>query len=332
MKGCDFNMAERSKRISFDVPNDKINKETIKLFNRYKIDMSIKELSEKTIYNYEKDLFAWFSYIYIFQDNKFIKDITEDDLTEYFYYRKSEGNNSRRMKRVMSSISAMYLYLKKKRQITENPMEFIDRPRKDTDVVVQTFLTQEQVDLMLKKLEELGDLQIQTYIIFGLSTMARVNAMSNLKWEQIDWDNMSANGVLEKEGYIVDLDFDQYCKELLLKLKKEREEKGIDCEYVFISLYNKKYSNVTNSTCNEWCKKIGEMIGVPTLHNHDLRHSGATLMKNNGANLEDISKMLNHKSTDVTLRHYIKEDTTKLKESKAKFGALRNANKEENSL
>ena len=275
----------------------------------------------------ETDLFAWFSYIYIFQDNKSVLEIDEDDLTEYFYYRKSEGNNSRRIKRIMSSISAMYLFLRKKKMIKENPMEFIDRPRKDTDVVVQTFLTQEQIDLMLEELKKLGNLQIEAYIVTGLSTMARVNALSNIKWKQIDWDNLTINGVLEKEGYIVDLDIDEYCKDVLLKLKQEREEKGIDNEYVFISYYKGKYGKVENTTCNDWCKKIGKIIGVPTLHNHDLRHSSATLMKNNGAKLEDISKILHHTSTDVTLKHYIKEDTSKLKESKAKFGAFRNVNK-----
>lgn len=317
-------MAERSKRIILKVDVNKFNKETVKLYKKYKIDMTIKELSEKTIYNYEKDLYSWFSYIYLFQDNKSILEIDEDDLTEYFYYCKSEGNNSRRMKRRMSSISAMFIYLKKKKINRDNPMEYIDRPRKDTDVVEQTFLTQDQVDKMIEKLIELGDTQLLTYICFGLSTMARVNALSNVKWEQIDFETNTVTGVLEKEGYIVDLDFDDFTKELLLKLRAEREEKGINCEYVFATLYNGKYSNPNNATCNMWCKKAGNLIDVPTLHNHDLRHSGATIMKNNGASLEDVSKSLNHKSTDVTLKHYIKEDASKLKEAKAKFGALRN--------
>lgn len=320
-------MAKRSKRIILKAEESKINKETMKFLKKYKVDMTIKELSEKTIYNYEKDLLAWFSYIYIFQDNKSILEIDEDDLTEFFYYCKSEGNNSRRIKRRMSSVSALYLYLKKKRLTKENPMEFIDRPRKDTDVVEQTFLTQDQVDLMMNKLEEIGDIQLHTYIAMGLSTMARVNALSNMKWEQIDWENCIVQGVLEKEGYIVDLDFDEYCKELLLKLKQDREKKDIKCDYVFATKYGDKYSNPTNSTCNSWCKRIGQMIGVPSLHNHDLRHSGATLLKNNGCDLEDISKMLNHASTDVTLKHYIKQDTSKLKEAKAKYGALRSRNK-----
>ena len=43
-------------------------------------------------------------------DDKTVYDfnITEDDLTEFFYYCKTEGNNSRRMKRRMPSISAFY--------------------------------------------------------------------------------------------------------------------------------------------------------------------------------------------------------------------------------
>lgn len=319
-------MAERSKRVEFKVDSSKLNKENIKLLKKYKIDMSVKELSPKTIYNYETDLMSWYSYIYIFQDNKSMLEIDEDDLTEFFYYCKSEGNNTRRIKRRMSSISAMYIWLKKKRMTKENPMEFIDRPRKDTDVVKQTFLTQEQVDLMMEELEKLGDLQMWTYMALGLSTMARVNALSSIMWDQIDFEEMSINDVVEKEGYVVTLDFDEYCKSLLLKLKEERKEKGIDCEYVFITYHNGEYGNPNNSTCNQWCKKIGEIIGVPTLHNHDLRHSGATLLKNSGADLEDISKMLNHASTDVTLKHYIKLDNSKLKKAKEKFGMFKDYN------
>ena len=53
-------------------------------------------------------------------------------------------------------------------------------------------------------------------------------------------------------------------------------------------------------------------------------HSGATLLKNAGMNLEDVSKCLNHKSTDITLKHYIKEDKSKLREEKRKFGVMKN--------
>lgn len=317
-------MATRSKRITFDVNKSELNKESVDLLKKYKSHMTIKELSEKTIYNYECDLYAWFSYIKIFQNNKSVLEIDEDDLSEYFYYRKTNGNNSRRMRGVMASISAFYIHLKKKRIHRENPMDFIDRPRKDTNVVVQTFLTQEQVDQMIEKLIELGDLRLQTYICLGLSTMARVNALRNIRWEQIDFENNLITEVKEKEGYIVDLDFDDYTKVLLLQLKEKRQNDNVNCEYVFAAYHNGVWKVPTSSTCNDWCKKAGNLIGVTTLHNHDLRHSAATIAKSNGANLEDVSRMLNHKSTDVTLKHYIKEDKSKLKEAKRKFGALRN--------
>lgn len=317
-------MATRSKRITFDVNKSELNKESVDLLKKYKSYITIKELSEKTIYNYECDLYAWFSYIKIFQNNKSVLEIDEDDLSEYFYYRKTNGNNSRRMRGVMASISAFYIHLKKKRIQRENQMDFIDRPRKDTSVVVQTFLTQEQVDEMIEKLIELGDIRLQTYICLGLSTMARVNALRNIRWEQIDFENNLITEVKEKEGYIVDLDFDNYTKELLLQLKEKYQNDNVNCDYVFAVYHSGGWKVPTSSTCNDWCKKAGSLIGVPTLHNHDLRHSAATIAKSNGANLEDVSRMLNHKSTDVTLKHYIKEDNSKLKEAKKKFGVLRN--------
>ena len=106
-------MATRSKRITFDVNKSELNKESVDLLKKYKSHMTIKELSEKTIYNYECDLYAWFSYIKIFQNNKSVLEIDEDDLSEYFYYRKTNGNNSRRIRGVMASISAFYIHLKK---------------------------------------------------------------------------------------------------------------------------------------------------------------------------------------------------------------------------
>ena len=79
------------------------------------------------------------------------------------------------------------------------------------------------------------------------------------------------------------------------------------------------WQGVRASTLHSWCKKVGELIDVP-LHPHDFRHSGATLLKNMGMSLEDVSTLLNHAGTDVTRKHYIKEDKSKLQGIKDKFG------------
>lgn len=65
-------MAKKSKRIQVhdDEILSKINLETMKLWNKYKIDMSLRELSEKTIAGYQNDLESWWIYIYKNQGNK----------------------------------------------------------------------------------------------------------------------------------------------------------------------------------------------------------------------------------------------------------------------
>lgn len=322
MKGSEV-MAERSKKIDLDInkSRDLINAETVKLFKKYKMDMEIRELSPKTIYNYETDLYQWFTYVYENQGNQSVIELDEEDITEFIYFCKQEGNNSRRIKRRMSSISAFYKYLRKKKLISENPMEFIDRPKKDVDVVVQTFLTEEQVALMKEKLQEYVDnggmLELQVYALFSLSTMARVNAVANIRWEQIDFENRVCSDVLEKEGKIVNLYFNKEVSKLLQNLKKKREKEEInDGGYVF---YSSNGGSVSTTTLSDWAKKVGNMIDVPTLHPHDFRHSGSQLLKLQGMPIEMISELLNHSGLDVTKKFYLRQDKKKLQEAKDKF-------------
>jgi integrase len=313
-------MAVRSKPIILrdDKKIKLINPETLKLYQKYKIDMSIRELSPKTIKIYDYDLFQWFIYILDNQYNKSVTELDEDDLTEWYFFCKSNGNNSRRMKSRMSATSAFYNFLRKKRIITTSPAEFIDRPIKDVDVLERLFLTEDQVVEMRTKARELNDTQFILYIELSLSTMARVNAVSNITWQQIDFDNRVISNVLEKEQRVVDLYFSEDVKELLLKWKQEREDEGIECDYVFITNY-KGWKGVTVGTLGKWAKNAGKLIGLPNVHPHTFRKTTASILKNRGLSLEDVSLLLNHLSTDVSRRFYIKEDTKKLQSEKDKF-------------
>lgn len=317
-------MTERSKRIIlFDSEKiERINEETKTLIKRYRMDMELRELSAKTIEQYVSDLNQWFIYVLDNQGNRSVTELTEDDITEFLYFCKTEGNNSRRMRRRMSSISAFYKYLRKKRLIKENPCEFIDRPKKDVDVLIQTFLTQEQVFLMKYKLRENVEKgkkdakELQVYALFSLSTMARVNAVANVRWEQVNFYERTCSDVLEKEGKIVTLYFSEDVKELLYELKKSREEKGEDDGgYVF----GRRGKPIGTDTLTIWAHKIGRMIGVPTLHPHDFRHSGSQLLKLNGCPIEQISELLNHSGLDVTKKHYLRADKKKMRADKDRY-------------
>ena len=312
-------MAQRSQRICLadKEKEQEINPETLRLFNKYQIDMSIRDLSPKTIMNYNSDLMQWFIYMHDYQFNLSVLEATDEDIEEYYYWRKKQGNNVNRQKRVMSSISAFYKFLRKKKLIKESPVEFIERPKEGQSVVTQTFLTKEQVQYMREKLQECGDIQLYTYTMLSLTTMARVNAIAHLKWDQINFEDRTCEHVLEKEGKDVELSFSEEVKDLLLQLQEYRKQNDIeDYGWVFITPYVTKDKCISNGTLGDWCKTIGNMIGVPTLHPHDFRHSYATLLKNAGMSLEDVSTLLNHSGTDVTKKFYLKVDTSKIRKLK----------------
>lgn len=275
--------------------------------------MTIRELSPKSIYQYKRDIMQWFAYLAENQFNPVITDVKEDDIEEFIFWCKENGNNTERIKRRMSAISAFYLFLRRKKLCAENPCEFILRPKKGLPVVVQTFLTEEQYNRMKNVLKENGDLQLEVYGRLSIDTMARVNAISNIKWEQIDFEGRTINDVLEKEGYIVTLYFSEDVKELLLELKKQREEQQIECPYLFIT---SQKTQASVQTLTEWCKKIGRMIGVDTLHPHDFRHSGSQLMSLKGAPIELISELLHHMSTDTTRQFYLRSDKAQILKQK----------------
>lgn len=312
-------MATRSKRIDLNTAENiiNVNPENLRLLEKYNIDLAIRDRSESTKYQYQINLKQWFVYILDFQQNKSVLELTDDDITEFLYWCKQQGNNTARMKVRISVISAFYKFLRKKKLLTLNPTEFIEAPRKPTPVITQTFLTTEQVATMREKLILHGDLQLRLYAMLSLSTLARISAVASLKWSQIDLQSCIIHDVLEKEGKIVDIYFNDEVKQLLLNLKAEREKKKQnDHGWLFYSGRCKDERHICRSTLHNWCKIIGKMIDVPTLHAHDFRHSGATLLRNAGMKLEDVSVLLNHESTETTIKYYIKQDTARINSMK----------------
>jgi integrase/recombinase XerC len=260
------------------------NKRHIQKFFNYK-NMNLSDATKKS---YENDFNQWLVFIRekyesgaIFEEDilKLLKD--EDgieemvDLIEDFvaFCTTVLGNNERRIQRRLSSISSFFLYLLKKRKIKANPLDYIERPSVRAGEklqIKQTFLTKEQVEYAREQLEKYGDIQLQCFFEVGLSTMARVNALSNIKIEQIDFEKCRIIDVLEKEGKVVTLFPSKRAVDLIKKWLKYREEKGIQSEYLFITKYKGEWGKVNKNTIQTiWIKKIGNLIGIPELHAHD---------------------------------------------------------------
>lgn len=153
---------DRSKRI--EIKGD-ISLENEKIWKQYYRNMKMKGLSDKTIYNYQKDLEQWFRFMNTEQFGLNVLDATEDDISEFLFYCQEQGNNAKRIKRRMSAISALYIFLKKKKLTRENPIDLLDRPTDSKPVVVQTYLTLEQVNLMKEKIKRMWKFTITNICI-----------------------------------------------------------------------------------------------------------------------------------------------------------------------
>lgn len=312
----------RSKKIElYDIEKVSIiNPDNLRLLEKYKVDMSVRDLAESTQKQYIQGLYQWFIFILDKQDNRSVLDMEDDDITEFLYFCKREGNNAARMRLRISIISSFYKFLRKKKYLSTNPTEFIEYPKRTTPIIVQTYLTSEQVALMREKLIENGDIQLRLYATLSLSTMARLSAIASLRWSQIDMKNCIIHDVLEKEGKIVDLYYNDEVKYLLKALKDDRErKKKQDKGWLFYTGRTTADKHISRTTLESWCKKIGKLIDVPSLHPHDFRHSGATMLKNAGMSLEDVSVLLHHESTDTTKKYYIKQDIQRISDTKNRF-------------
>ncbi|HSQ88694.1 tyrosine-type recombinase/integrase [Romboutsia sp.] len=300
-------MLKKSDRIIIE---GKYNFDNLRAYQQYLEYNKLKGLSKNTLNSYQSDLFSWFRYL----GDKTYDKVTEEDIEEFISYCKTHGNNEDRLKRRCSSISSFYNFLRRKRMTSNHPLEFFERPVKKLGVQEKYFLKEEQVNKMKSKIKTLNDLRIETYIILSLSTAARKNALLNIKWTDIDFDEREID-VIEKGPKEVTLTFSNEAKEKLLELRNYYKIKKIQSEYVFIIYSSDGPRKAGPHAICGWVKKAGGLIDVPKLTPHSLRRTTANLLKEKGVPLEIISLILNHTDTKVTQK-YIKNNLKNIKNIK----------------
>ena len=95
------------------------NQENLQLVNQYYNYMKFTEkLKNNTCNTYKTDIYEWFDYIVMYQDNKHIKNITLDEILDFL--RVTQGENLGLLRRKKSVILKFLKYLYKKQLIRDN--------------------------------------------------------------------------------------------------------------------------------------------------------------------------------------------------------------------
>lgn len=204
--------------------------------------------------------------------------------------------------RVISCLRSFYKYLEREKHVENNPFLQVTLPK--TNKSIPNFLYQEE----LKILFETSDLSTplgqrdQAMLEILYATGIRVSECQGLRLEDIDFSigSMFVRGKGRKERYVI---FGRYAEEALQLYLQDGREKLLEkneqpTNVVFLNARGKP---LTTRGIRVVLKKIVEKAALSIhLHPHMLRHTFATHMLNEGADLRTVQELLGHENLSST--------------------------------
>ncbi len=257
-----------------------------------------KGLSENSIKSYKNDLNQFMLYL----AEKKITDINKiniEVLTDFFISLKKMNIHSRSIARKIVTIKSFFRYLVIDNIIKENPAELLESPKIGEHL--PEYLTIDEVDKLLSGFDMTKDLEIRDKAIIELmySCGLRVSELSNLKLEQLNMKEgfIQIVGKGDKERLVpLGSKARSLIKEYIYNVRMKLDKTGED--YLFL---NKQGGHLSRVSIWKLIKKYTRRAGInKNIHPHTLRHSFATHLLNNGADLRIVQELLGHSDISTT--------------------------------
>jgi integrase/recombinase XerD len=257
---------------------------------KYELNLSLNSIKA---YNHDVNLF--FSVI-----DKNPSEIGISDILSFMSYLRSKDYSIDSINRILSGVSTYFDYLVFEKGIQKNPIDFIDRPKKWERL--PKLLDFKEVEALINAPLESNPKGFRDKILLEMlySTGVRVSELSDIKVNDIDMDR----GVVKVFGKGSKYRFAPIYGSLLFKLKsymnvrRENFVKGRDEGFLFLNKYGKKLSRVSIwHIVKHYCSVAQIKKNVSP---HTIRHSFATHLLTNGADLRTIQLFLGHSSINTT--------------------------------
>lgn len=254
-----------------------------------------KGLTKVTLKNYQDDLKLFFTY---YQDKKDTSDLLGTDVLDFFSYQISSGKSVSTALRRLSTLKSFYSYLVKENIIQEEIPDFesVHRPYH-----LPTCLSVEEVDDLLNApdLETKDGLRDKAMLETMYASGLRVSELLALELSNINFKTyvITIIGKGEKMRKVPIGDFAieyilRYVNEVRNKMKNKKDKN------LFLSKYGKKLSRQSFfKNVKKYALKAGIMENISP---HTLRHSFATHMLENHADLRVVQELLGHTNIATT--------------------------------
>ncbi len=280
-------------------------------------------LSKNSIYNYEFDVLKLVNYLEI--NNLKISPIDiSNDVIQPFIYEMSKSLNPRSQSRLISGLRSFFSYLVFEDYRDTNPLDLIESPkigRKLPDT-----LSIEDIDRLINAVEltyEYNGVRIgerdRTILETLYSCGLRVSELTNLKISDLFFEEgfIKVTGKGDKQRFVPIGNSTQ--KIINRYIKEVRTQINVEKEYKDTLFLNHRGKQLTRAMIFTIIKRLAEKINLnKTISPHTFRHSFATHLLENGADLRAIQLMLGHESITTT-EIYMHVDRTHLKEVLNKY-------------
>ena len=275
-----------------------------------------RNLSVNTIKSYRSDLKKFEFYLSKTSAKKL--SFIDPDIVREFLYEQSKRVSAKTQGRIISTLKTFFNFLVLEKLINDSPIENIDYPKIDSKIPL--VLSTDEIDKLIScAFSKKFGLRNQTIIEIMYSCGLRVSELTEMKISNIFFDEslIKILGKGNKERFIP---LSSTAKKLLYNYitynRKNLSQDKQSIDIVFLNNRGKKLTrvmvyNIINDAALE--AKINKKISP-----HTLRHSFATHLIENGADIISIQKMMGHENV-VTTEKYLHVNKKHLVETMIKF-------------
>jgi integrase/recombinase XerD len=256
-----------------------------------------RKLSNNTLQSYKRDLKQF--EVYVSGAKKNYSKLTKEDIRAYIEYLHDNGKKASTISRSLASIRSFYQYELKNRKVKKDPTEGIQSPK--IEKRVPSVLTSKEIELLLNqpKAVDLKGIRDKAMLEFAYATGMRVTEIISLDVDDVNLE----------EGYVV-------CRTngrqrtiplgtISLKALKEYVEDARDIlikdeneKALFININGRRLTRQGFWKIIKYYKEQAHI--TKDITPHVLRHSFATHLLQNGADLKAIQSMLGHSDISST--------------------------------
>lgn len=286
---------------------EKIAEEYLDYLKKYK------GASINTVQSYKRDIKSLIDYLSLDKPNE-LKKVSSTQLNLYLMELEKKGRAASSISRSVASIHSFFQYLFKSGSIERDPSEVISAPKIDRKA--PKTLSLEEVDLLLSQPfeKDLKGIRDKAMMEVLYATGIRVSELINLKLEDVNVSMgylVCSDSKANKEriiplGNLAKESLKQYIVKAREFMVKHSDEKLLFVNCQGNAMSRQGFWKIMKSYANK--ANIDKSI-TP----HVLRHSFATHLVENGADLKAVQEMLGHSDISTT-QVYAKINHYKLKE------------------